>query len=99
MLQEDRNDATWDGHEDLLAWLLYVGGAFAPEGPMRSDYMALIQQKHQYLLAPYIGVWQDLIETLEMFIWSSKGFEFQVEVFWTQTQGVDDDALTTSSTL
>ncbi|KAJ9259635.1 hypothetical protein DTO212C5_8589 [Paecilomyces variotii] len=31
-LQQTNNDIIWDNHPELLLWILYIGGAFAPAG-------------------------------------------------------------------
>ncbi|KAF5250660.1 hypothetical protein FOXYS1_14857 [Fusarium oxysporum] len=38
-----RDEPVWDEHADLLLWLICIGGVFAPDGPVRSGYTALLR--------------------------------------------------------
>ncbi|KAF4426506.1 hypothetical protein F53441_14129 [Fusarium austroafricanum] len=37
-LQQARSDPIWDYHQDLLIWLICIGGAFAPARTVRSSF-------------------------------------------------------------
>ncbi|KIX00586.1 uncharacterized protein Z518_09651 [Rhinocladiella mackenziei CBS 650.93] len=48
-LQQASDDLLWNDHPDLLLWLLYIGGSFAPKGVIRSDYVELLRRNHAWL--------------------------------------------------
>ncbi|QGA21253.1 hypothetical protein EYB26_008963 [Talaromyces marneffei] len=84
-LQEVNDDRIWEHHPGLLAWMLYIGGAFAPVGPIRSNYVALL---HKNRISRFKGLdtsWLELLEILKQYIWSEKAFASQVEAFWKET--------------
>lgn len=68
-----------------MAWMLYIGGAFAPIGPIRSDYVALLHGNRKIRLKDLDTTWLELLEILKQFIWSEKAFASQVEAFWKET--------------
>lgn len=72
----------WDSHPDVLAWLLNIGGAFAPNGIIRSDYVALLRLNYSSRFNGLYGSWLELLEVLEQFIWSEEAFLSQVKGFW-----------------
>lgn len=84
-LQEAHDHVGWDRGPDLLAWLLYIGGAFAPAGAIRSDYMALLRLHQGTRLWGLYTSWPDLLQILERFIWSEKVFLSQVKAFWEES--------------
>lgn len=84
-LWQSNNDPTWDGARDLLAWLLYVGGAFAPTGRIRSNYIALLHMNRETRLRELDTSWLQLLATLKQFIWSEKAFAAQVKAFWSES--------------
>lgn len=72
----------WDDKPELLAWLLHIGGAFAPAGTMRSDYLVLLQSSRGTRLQGLYGSWQELLVILKRFLWSDLAFLSQVTAFW-----------------
>jgi hypothetical protein len=84
-LQQTNDDLIWDDQPGLLAWMLYIGGAFAPVGPIRSDYVALLHRNRKSRLKDLDASWPELLEILTMFIWSEKAFASQVEAYWKET--------------
>ncbi|KAJ5975998.1 N-ethylmaleimide reductase, partial [Penicillium waksmanii] len=83
-IQSTNNHPLWDTSPDLLAWLLHIGGAFAPVGSIRAGYMALVHSNHNKLRKLYTS-WSELLEILKRFIWSEKAFAAQVESFWEES--------------
>lgn len=84
-LQKAIDDPVWDDLPDLLAWLLYIGGAFAPTGTIRSDYLVLLNDNRNTRLKGLHTSWSELLDTLKQFIWSEKAFAAQVKAFWEET--------------
>ena len=74
----------WDEHLDLLVWSLHIGGAFAPVGVIRSDYIALLRLKKSSQFEGMYGSWPELLEILRRFIWSDKAFSSLVKAFWVE---------------
>jgi hypothetical protein len=83
LLQDDPDNSVWDVHVDLLAWILFLGGAFAPFGPVREGYIDLIRGAHSARLAGLIQSWNALEETFKTFIWSEVAFSPVCKAFWT----------------
>ncbi|KAF2818020.1 putative N-ethylmaleimide reductase [Mytilinidion resinicola] len=81
-LQQANNDLVWDDRPDLLAWLLHIGGAFAPTGPIRSEYVVLLHLNRSTRLRGLYTSWPELLAILKQFIWSEKAFMSQVKAFW-----------------
>ncbi|PMD45856.1 putative N-ethylmaleimide reductase [Hyaloscypha variabilis F] len=81
-LQQANNDPVWDDRPELLTWLLYIGGAFAPTGRIRSDYVVLLDVNRSSRLAGLYTSWPELLEILKQFIWSEGAFMAQVKAFW-----------------
>jgi len=77
-LQQTYDDPTWDEHADLLLWLVYMGGAFAPTGPVRSSYIALLQSGKYGASKSWIQTY----EILRGFIWSDVAFRTEVRKLW-----------------
>jgi hypothetical protein len=86
-LQEANNDLVWDDRPDLLAWLLHIGGAFAPPGTIRSDYVVLLHMNRNTRLRGLYESWPELLAILKKFIWSEKAFMSQVKAFWEEVSG------------
>ena len=84
-LQQANDDPIWDDHPDLLLWLLYIGGAFAPTGIVRSDYVALLRSNNAARFGDLYRSWPELLEILKKFIWSEKAFTSQVKALWEET--------------
>jgi hypothetical protein len=77
-LQQSYDDPMWNEHTDLLLWLVYMGGAFSPTGPVRSGYIALLQSER-------FGAsksWMQTYEILRDFIWSDVAFRIDVRKLW-----------------
>ncbi|KAI1068117.1 hypothetical protein LB507_004335 [Fusarium sp. FIESC RH6] len=77
-LQQVYEDPVWNEHADLLLWLVYMGGAFAPKGPVRSGYIALLQSEKHDLA----NSWMQTYEILRDFIWSDAAFRTEVRKVW-----------------
>ncbi|OKL63696.1 hypothetical protein UA08_00716 [Talaromyces atroroseus] len=84
-LQRASNDPVWDDHHDLLLWLLYIGGAFAPIGVVRSGYVALLRANNATRFKDLYSSWSELVEILKQFIWSEDAFKSQVKALWEET--------------
>lgn len=84
-LQKANNDPLWDEHSDLLLWLLYIGGAFAPTGIIRSGYIALLRSNNATRFGDLYRSWPELLEILKQFMWSEKAFMAQVKTLWEET--------------
>ncbi|RAO72778.1 uncharacterized protein BHQ10_008790 [Talaromyces amestolkiae] len=84
-LQQLNDDSIWDEYPGLSAWMLYIGGAFAPVGPIQSDYMTLLHENRKSRLKDLDTSWPELLEILKQFIWSERAFASQVEAFWRET--------------
>ncbi|KAJ9483853.1 hypothetical protein VN97_g9532 [Penicillium thymicola] len=80
-IQSAINSPVWDDSLDLLAWLLHIGGAFAPTGSTREGYLQLLHLNHSRLRWLYTS-WPELLLILKQFIWSDKAFLSQVKAFW-----------------
>jgi len=66
----------------MLAWLLHMGGAFAPDGPVRFNYLVLFHINRDTKLKGLYSNWTELLEILKQFVWSEKAFMSQVRGFW-----------------
>ncbi|EXJ91322.1 hypothetical protein A1O1_04434 [Capronia coronata CBS 617.96] len=84
-LKECNDDPIWDDRPDLLAWLLHIGGAFAPTKTIRSNYVALLRSNRSTRLRDLYTSWPELLETLKRFIWSEKAFASPVKAFWEES--------------
>ncbi|KAN0099217.1 hypothetical protein V8E51_012992 [Hyaloscypha variabilis] len=84
-LQQANDDVVWDNRPDLLAWLLHIGGAFAPTGTIRSSYVLLLRLNRSTRLRGLYASWQELLEILKQFIWSENAFMSQVKAFWEES--------------
>jgi len=71
--------------------LLYIGGAFAPAGSVRSGYIELSHRKNGSGLEQWSGSWDQLGRVLRQFIWSSKAFDSQVGEFWQEVRSHSED--------
>lgn len=72
----------WDSHPDLLLWLIYIGGAFAPSGDIREQYLMLLNLNRASRFENRYDEWPDLLTSMKQFIWSDKAFLSQVRGFW-----------------
>ncbi|KAJ3525227.1 hypothetical protein NM208_g11729 [Fusarium decemcellulare] len=84
-LHQANDDPVWNEQPRLLAWLLHIGGAFAPMGSVRSDYTALLHLNRKTRLGGLYTSWLELVEILKQFIWSEKAFAAQVKAFWDES--------------
>ncbi|KAL4901095.1 hypothetical protein BDW74DRAFT_187935 [Aspergillus multicolor] len=82
-LQQTRDSLIWTQHSDLLLWLLYIGGAFAPSGPTRSGYLDLLRlsSDHGY------SSWPEVHDCMRQFIWSDNAFLVPVRALWRDVRG------------
>ncbi|KAL4812298.1 hypothetical protein BDW67DRAFT_178855 [Aspergillus spinulosporus] len=73
----DADPSIWDGdsNSDLLVWLLYIGGAFAPTGEIRSGYLGLLAHNSYFS-------WPEIHERMSQFIWSDYAFLAPVKALW-----------------
>jgi len=69
----------------LLLWLLYIGGAFAPAGTVRSDYVLLLRSNNAARFGDLYKSWPELLEILKQFTWSEKAFMSQFKALWEET--------------
>ncbi|KAL4861338.1 hypothetical protein BDV12DRAFT_69636 [Aspergillus spectabilis] len=81
-LQKTIADPIWDSHPELLLWLLYIGGAFAPPGTIRLGYIGLLRSNNATRFESSYQSWPKLLEILKLFIWSEKAFLVAVRGFW-----------------
>ncbi|KIW18512.1 hypothetical protein PV08_02800 [Exophiala spinifera] len=91
-LQQEHDESDWYGHSDLLSWMLYIGGAFAPRGPTRTGYIKLLQKQAEFS-SEFMHLslsWSDLVQDLRQFVWSEKAFSTQVRSFWDEVQSAID---------
>ncbi|OBT48749.1 hypothetical protein VE00_00825 [Pseudogymnoascus sp. WSF 3629] len=84
-IQQAIDDPIWDDHRDLLLWLLYIGGAFAPKGTVRSGFVALLRSNNAARLGDLNISWSELLGILKRFIWSEKAFMSQAKALWEET--------------
>jgi hypothetical protein len=84
-LQQMNDDPLWDEDPDFLIWLIYIGGAFAPTGSARSDYILLLRRKYTSRFEDLYSSWSVLEEGMKEFIWSEKAFSSQAKSFWEET--------------
>ncbi|RYC62085.1 hypothetical protein CHU98_g4137 [Xylaria longipes] len=80
-LQQANDDPVWNDHPALLLWLLYLGGAFAPAGVMRSNYIALLRSNNAFRFGDLYESWSELLGILKQFTWSGKAFLTQFKAF------------------
>jgi hypothetical protein len=81
-LQESVGNPLWDGHSNLLIWMLHVGGSFAPVGDLRSQYILLVRENYDARFRDLYNSWPELLAILKRFIWSDKAYMSKVETFW-----------------
>ncbi|KFY81268.1 hypothetical protein V500_11570 [Pseudogymnoascus sp. VKM F-4518 (FW-2643)] len=84
-IQQTIDDPIWDDHPDLLLWLLYIGGTFAPKGTVHSDFVALLRSNNAARFGDFNRSWPELLEILKQFIWSEKAFTSQGKLLWEET--------------
>lgn len=84
-LQHANNDLVWDYHPDLLLWLLYVGGAFAPVGAIRDEYAMLLRLNNNTRFGGLYNSWPEVLKVMRRFIWSEKAFMSPFREFHKET--------------
>ncbi|KAL4796660.1 hypothetical protein BDV19DRAFT_79417 [Aspergillus venezuelensis] len=75
---------------DLITWLFYIGGAFAPPGPVRSGYLHMIQMSSS--TADHCS-WAELHKVMKQFIWADEAFSRPVRAFWMDLSGRNSKAV------
>ena len=82
------SDEQWTGNEDLLLWILCMGGAYASPS-VRPRYVELVTCTYHTQLQPLTKTeeWVDVESCLGMFVWSSKTFGPPAGIFWAQVEG------------
>ncbi|KAI0203295.1 hypothetical protein F4808DRAFT_39600 [Astrocystis sublimbata] len=93
-LQQANKDAVWDDHDDLLVWLIYIGGAFASAGAVRSDYVAMLRSNSAVGSGGLHQSWPEVLAILKEFIWSDKAFKRPVKAFWEEASMLPNSAHT-----
>lgn len=83
-LQQTKDDSSWDDDPGLLLWLLYVGGAFAPEN-IRIEYLELLRLNNATRFRDLYKTWPEQLEVLKQFVWSEKAFMSPAKAFWEET--------------
>lgn len=81
-LQKVEKDDMCDEYSDLMLWLLYVGGTFAPPGSVRSTYVHLLRSN---MTARFRGVpdsHSKIFEIMRKFIWSDFAFFSKASLLW-----------------
>lgn len=81
-LQKAEKDYMCDEFSDLLLWLLYVGGTFAPPGSVRSTYVKLIRSN---IIPRFRGIdnsYSKIFEIMRKFIWSDLAFFSKASLLW-----------------
>ncbi|PYH41298.1 uncharacterized protein BP01DRAFT_349483 [Aspergillus saccharolyticus JOP 1030-1] len=79
-VRDDVDATIWHvPNSDLLVWLLYIGGAFAPRGPIRSGYVEL-------LVSYANGSWSEVHDCMRQFIWSDGAFLVPVRALWREVK-------------
>lgn len=86
-LEHTKEDPFWNDHSDLLLWLLCIGGAFAPPGPVRSGYVVLLRSSNTAGFSNMYESWEELLEILKQFTWSEKAFRLPVKALWDEISG------------
>ncbi|GAW22504.1 hypothetical protein ANO14919_120410 [Xylariales sp. No.14919] len=84
-LQRDNDNPVWNSHPDLLLWLLYSGGAFAPAGLVRSGYITLLRLNRVSRFGAVYESWSEHLRILQRFIWSEIAFESKAKKLWRET--------------
>jgi hypothetical protein len=81
--QIDLFETQWVGHNDLLLWLVCIGGAFAPRGSInRAEYVVLLNSPYSEQLGLLDEAWSEVEMRLKGFIWSDKIFGDRCRLFW-----------------
>ncbi|KAI0447227.1 hypothetical protein F4803DRAFT_575414 [Xylaria telfairii] len=89
-IQMANDDPVWDDHPDLLLWLLFIGGAFAPAGVVRSNYIVLLRLNNADRFGDLYESWSELLSILKQFTWSEKAFMIHFKAFWEEASSTSD---------
>jgi hypothetical protein len=81
-LQLSESSLEWIGHEDLLLWLLCMGGALVSPRVIATEYAVLLNGTFGVQLRPLIDSWSNLESCLRQFIWSERAFRDSCKAFW-----------------
>ncbi|KAL2108300.1 hypothetical protein VUR80DRAFT_3982 [Thermomyces stellatus] len=81
-LLQAHKDPAWDKNPELLLWILYMGGAFSPQGIIRAGYVVLLRSNHAPRFGGLYNAWPELLAILRQFTWSDKAFMAQVKALW-----------------
>ncbi|KAL4938712.1 hypothetical protein BDV06DRAFT_231562 [Aspergillus oleicola] len=88
-LEPDTLTLSWaedpNPNSSLLTWLLYIGGAFAPTGPTRSGYLALLRSNNSSICNDCS--WPELYKVMKQFIWADEAFLKPVRALWVEASG------------
>jgi hypothetical protein len=85
-LQESNEDPLWNDHQDLLIWILHIGGSFSPKGATRLEYKAILQTHRVSGFREKYSSLEELIQILDQFVWSGKAYRAQLEDFWNEIE-------------
>lgn len=76
----------WDEHIDLLLWVLFLGGSYAPkQAPMRGTYVTLIADTCAFL-GPLGETWEQVEGFLATFVWETNVFGARGKVLWNEVR-------------
>ncbi|KAI1296118.1 hypothetical protein F5Y03DRAFT_370899 [Xylaria venustula] len=81
-LQRTNEDPIWESHPELLLWLLYIGGAYAPKGTVRREYVALLRSNNASRFKELYKSWPELLDIMRQFVWSDKAFTSPAKAVW-----------------
>jgi hypothetical protein len=81
-LDDAQHCLNWVGHEELLTWMLFVGGTFASSSAIRRQYAALIHGPYRAKVACHFLCWDNLQILLKTFFWSDTLFNARAKQFW-----------------
>ena len=86
-LEQGLSDPSWDGHAELLRWIICVGASFTPHNETRSGFEALVRERlRQRFSVAYCEEFfrplPSLDAALARFIWCEKPFSPHATRFW-----------------
>lgn len=84
-IQQTNNSPFWDENPDLLIWILYISGAFAPKGVVRSGFVALLRLNNDARFGDLYSSWPEVVTVLKRFVWSEKAFGLQGKALWEES--------------
>ncbi|KAH9907791.1 hypothetical protein F4778DRAFT_719121 [Xylariomycetidae sp. FL2044] len=83
-LQQTMCSEVWVGHEELLVWLVMIGGALAPRSDLRCQYSVLFQHALRRCHGQELCSWDAVVAALSKFVWTDKVFSGVCEGFWAE---------------